>query len=217
MRKQSHKWSLYAPLGDGKEGNLSPLWLPRETWAVSSIHIVVSGFFVGWADWMRASFKAQQCCWKLWWGFNESHWATLFPRITCQHFWNKYLFFFFFFQKSFQLTHLLFCAWEKPYFHMYEISSKQEHLTKPRASVTPCWEREAEDPKPEATQTGKAPKAVQVCEQRCAADQAAFRRAAPTAIHAAAKSFQKHLQRQWTDRKCWSPHLLTRSTEGVGL
>lgn len=126
-------------------------------------------------------------------------------------------FFFFFFQKSFQLTHLLFCAWEKPYFHMYEISSKQEHLTKPRASVTPCWEREAEDPKPEATQTGKAPKAVQVCEQRCAADQAAFRRAAPTAIHAAAKSFQKHLQRQWTDRKCWSPHLLTCSTEGVGL
>lgn len=122
MRKQSHKWSLYAPLGDGKEGNLRPWLLPRETWVVSSIHIIVSGFSVGWVGWMQA-FKSQQCCWKLWWGFNESHRVTPFPRTLVST--SEINLFFFFFQKSFQLM---------PGRNL--CSSKLEHLMKSRVYVT---------------------------------------------------------------------------------
>lgn len=198
MRKQSHKWSLYAPLGDGKEGNLRPWLLPRETWVVSSIHIIVSGFSVGWVGWMQA-FKAQQCCWKLWWGFNESHRVTPFPRTLVST--SEINLFFFFFQKSFQLM---------PGRNL--CSSKLEHLMKSRVYIT----LRKGDWRSQNLKQHRQGGHQRQC--RCVTRGMSWPNIfPPTAIPAAARSFHKYLPRQWTHWKCWSPYLLTCSTEGVGL
>lgn len=207
MRKQSHKWSIYAPFGDGKEGNLSPLWLSRETWFVSSIHVVVSRFLFGQTNWCGLPVAPPEA-------------VLPFPKTASLHCSNQCHFFL---PKCFSLM-CFSCGWKKPSFHVcmnFNVLPEQWRKTfthRLRVSVAPQPERRSEDDKA-GLKTGMShnPCGCVTSGMQHIQQLAARARSGKAKVSAGTSRWApKKKATQWAAQKCHSPSLQKRVCKSKG-